>query len=244
MASAHDADNEWQRIAGTTQVLVRSRIEIARLLNEAVRRQNPVCAFFVGDKALFVSQLRQIDLDRDHVLLAYSNNRMANSALLNAGKTVFNCGHALGRMEFLGTHFAEASLDGDLVIRFAFPEMLVMNQRRLHRRIKALPEVPLDCIAGGNGMRAFACKITDISRGGVGAMVFDESVKLKPGMILPACKITFPGGAALVDIEIRHCTRVILADGKIAQQAGCRFVGQSAELERMIKMFVVDLEEK
>lgn len=244
MAVASTPRNEWQRIAGTTQVLVRSRIEIARLLGDILTRETPVCAFFVGDKALFVSQLRYVDADQNYLLINYSNNRMANGALLSSEKTVFSSIHPWGNLEFLASRISEAKLGGDLAIRVDFPESVLLNQRRVHRRIKAIPEVPLDCLAGGPGIKPFACKITDISAGGLGALMMGDAVALKPGAVLNGCRITYPGGSATVDIEVKHCSRVTLADGRAGLRAGCRFIGPADEVERLAKIFVLDMEDK
>jgi c-di-GMP-binding flagellar brake protein YcgR len=241
----HDDGGEWQRIAGDSQVLLRSRIEIGKFLCEITQRKNPLCAFFVGDEALFVSQLRYVDPQREYILIDYCGNRMANGALLSAEKTTFSCSHARGNIEFLATHFAEAMFEESPVVRLDFPDVLILMQRRAHRRIKTIPEVPLHCIVEIDGALIFECKIADISRGGLGTISYGHDTSLRPGMVLKNCKIIHPIGTGIkVDIEVRHCSSVVLADGTKAWQAGCSFVGVPSEIEEVIKVFILDLEKR
>ncbi len=243
MTHTGKTDDEWQRIAGSTQVLVRSRIEIARLLAETAQRECPVSAFFVGNEALFVAQLRHVDPDGGHVFIDYSSNRMANGAILTAPSVTFSCSHMLGAMEFLAVHPVEATRDGTPMIRFDFPDTLMLHQRRVHRRIRAIPEVPLRCVADAGSAVSFECRITDIACGGIGAIAYDSTIILRPGIVLKGCVIAHPDGTAIeVDIEVRHCTDVVLPDGRTAQRAGCRFIGAPSRLEDLIKVFVLDME--
>ena len=239
-----DNNRQWQRIAGTTQTLVRSRLEIARLLNELLVGGKPLCAFYVGGKALFVSQLRRISPDHDFLAIDYSSNRGANTSMMTAEKVTFSSSHPLGSLEFSTGRFTEVPVDGTLAVRCDFPELLVLSQRRAHRRISSIPDVPLDCIAGGSGVRQFACKVTDISCGGLGMITYDDQVRLVAGTVLTACRIIYPGGSAFVDIEVRHCTTIAQQDGTLMQRAGCRFIGPADEIERLAKVFVLDMEQK
>lgn len=243
MSDLKGTDDEWQRIAGNTQALVRSRIEIARLLDELLQRKIPLSAFFIGKEALLISQLRHVDPAHEYVLADYSNNRMANSAWLAAPATTFSCSHRLGTIEFVAAHPMETMIEAIPVVRFDFPDSLTINQRRAHKRITTIPELPLHCIANAGGIIAFECKIADISVGGIGAMVVDPSIALEPGTVLKGCRIIHPNGTTIeVDIEVRHCTVLIQADGKPVRRAGCSFVGKQDEIEKLIKVFVLDLE--
>lgn len=243
MAGTDKTDDGWQRIAGSTQVLVRSRIEIAVLLNEVMQSGSPLSAFFIGNEALFLSQLRYVDPQEEYLLVDYSNNRMANSALLAAPKITFSCSHKRGGIEFLGVQPGEAMHEGMPAVRICFPDSLVLCQRRAHRRVKLLPELPLHCVADAGGVLPFDCKITDISRGGCGTVVYDSTVNLVAGEVLKGCRIAHPNGTVIeVDIEIRHCSRMVLPDGTSVQRAGCSFIGDTSGIEELIKVFVFNME--
>lgn len=245
MSDRPSTDDEWQRIAGSTQSLIRSRIEIARLLTDMQQRQAPLSAFFIGKDALLISQLRYIDPEQEYVLADYSNNRMANSAWLAAPRTTFSCAHRLGAVEFSAEHPVETVFDAIPVVRFNFPDKLMISQRRVHRRITTIPELPLHCIANAGGVIAFECKITDIGVGGLGAMVYDASIALEPGTVLKGCRISHPDGTSVeVDIEVRHCTALVLPDGTTARRAGCSFTGDQSGIESLLKIFVLDLESR
>jgi hypothetical protein len=46
----------------------------------------------------------------------------------------------------------------------------------------------------------------------------------------------------MVDIEVRHVTRVTLPDGKRATRIGCRILAAPGDLEELIRLFIIDLQ--
>ncbi|HYD81335.1 MAG TPA: flagellar regulator YcgR PilZN domain-containing protein [Paucimonas sp.] len=245
MTDPSASGTDWERIAGSTQVLVRSRIEIFSLLDEAVRRGTPIPVTFAGNEALFISRLRHVDPEHAYILIDYSGNRVANGALLAAHSATLGCALPRGSLEFVAEHPSQATFEGEEVVRFQFPDALVICQRRAHRRIRTIPDVPLHCVADPRGALPFDCKIVDVGCGGLGAIVSDDNVALAPGTLLKRCRILHPRKGILeVDIEVRHCSRVTLPDGTTAQRTGCRFVGAQADIDELVKVFVLDLERK
>lgn len=243
MIDPSNAADQWQRIAGTTQVLVRSRVEIATFLSEFVAGPTPLSAFFTGGPGLFVTQLLHVDPNQEFILVDYSPNRVANGVLLSAPTVMFSGSHARGSIEFVATHPSEAIFKDACAVRFDFPDMLMLHQRRTRRRIRVVPDVPLRCIADAGGVISFECKIIDVSRGGLGTMVYDDAIVLGPGTVLKGCRIIHPRGTVTeVDIEIRYSNKLTLPDGTIARRSGCSFIGDPAKIEDLIKVFVLNME--
>lgn len=236
-------DEHWRTIAGSTQALVRSQIEIGKLLNEVARQQRPLSLTFAGNDSLFISQLCYVDPAYNYILADYSSNQSANSALLAAPSASFNCGHPRGAMEFVAAHPVAAAHDGVQVVRFDFPEALQLSQRRAERRIDVIPELPLQCVASTVDERPFECQVVDLSCSGLGAIIHDDGPALQAGTVLKGCRIIHPSGVVVeADIEVRHCTRVTLPDGKSAWRTGCRFVGVPILIDELIRIFVLDME--
>jgi c-di-GMP-binding flagellar brake protein YcgR len=243
MVESGNSGKEWDRIAGTTQSLVRSRLEATRILGSILRSRAPLVAYMERAEHLFVSRLRHVDPDCRFIVLDYTNDKAANAAVLAAPQVVFTGNNDGAHIEFAATDAAETVIDDVLAIRFAFPEVLVVQQRRAHRRIRVVPEVPLHCIADTRGIMPFDAKIIDISLGGLGALIYDSGINLEPGTVLRGCKIVHPRGTVVdVDIEIRYTVNITLPDGSAARRSGCAFTGVPGEIEDLIKVFILDLE--
>jgi len=237
------AGGQWDRIAGASQTLVRSRLEIARILNGIAGKRTPLTAYFAAADLLFMSCLRQIDADAGFLVVDYGSDKAANVAVLTAPSVLLSSNNAGAGIEFIGADPAETLIDQVPGIRFAFPDVLIVQQRRAHRRIRTLPGVPLRCIADTHGAISFEAEIIDISVGGFGAMIYGDDIRLNAGTVLHGCKIIHPGGAVVdLDIEILYSAAAALADGSPARRSGCRFIGVPAQLDDLIRVFVLDLE--
>ncbi len=100
-----------------------------------------------------------------------------------------------------------------------------------------------DPVAISLGPIAFDAKVVDISLNGIGAIVYDANIHLEPGMLLRRTRIIRPQSRpAVVDLEVRHLSRITLPDGRAATRAGCRFIGAAAEIESLIRFFVTELD--
>jgi hypothetical protein len=82
----------------------------------------------------------------------------------------------------------------------------------------------------------------DISRKGIGTIVYDTGIRLEAGTRLPRVRIEHPGRAVMVSLEVRHARKVTLPDGRPAMRAGCRLIGAHHDLVDLIRLFVTDLE--
>lgn len=245
MTESDAPDELWSRIAGSTQALVRSRLEIARILRSVATKGTPLMAYFPAPDHLFMSRLRRVDPDGGLLIVDYASDKIANCLVLEAPSVLFGCQDEGAGIEFIGAHPAQTADDDVAAIRFAFPDVLTLQQRRSHRRISTLPGVPLRCIADTRGPIPFEAEVTDISVGGFGAMIYDEAIHLDVGTVLHGCKIIHPaGGIADLDIEIRYSVATAREDGSPARRSGCRFIGASAQMEELMRVFVLDLEKR
>jgi hypothetical protein len=100
------------------------------------------------------------------------------------------------------------------------------------------------CVIKQEGSDPIVANVDDISRGGLGGIVHDPGVVLKPGTIVRDCQIT---GSELkrpidVSVEIRYWKTIRSPEGLLSKRVGCRFVASSADLQRLIDVFIVDLD--
>lgn len=242
-----DPDNpesgRTRAVAETPEVLLRSRVEIARFLRSVVDGETPLTACPEKCEQLFVARLRQVDPGDQFIVIDFSQNKTANSAVLASRSIAFSGSHGLAYVEFTGNNPSATIFEQTMAIRFDLPGMLLVHHRRLHPRIGILPEVPLRCIADSGGITPFEAKITDISRGGFGALVYDNRINLEPGTVLKGCKIVHPRGTvANLDIEVRYSVDIMLPDGTSTRRSGFKFIGAPSEIDDLAKVFVINLD--
>jgi hypothetical protein len=116
------------------------------------------------------------------------------------------------------------------------------SNRREHPRFRVPSDVPLRCIPVG--VASFEAQIVDISRGGIGGMIYPASVKLPPNTVLKGCRLVIPGGEAIVvDLEVRNTRSIVQPDGSLAQLSGVRFLDEPKGIDALLKKFVIEFDE-
>jgi len=239
---APEHENEWKRIAGSTQVLLRSRIEIAAILQSLIDDDLPLVSHHQVHDQLFIARLHRVCAEQNFIVVGYSGNKVANAEIFAARSVLFCASHPKGYVGFMASNPIEQD-DPVQAIRFDFPRVLFIEQRRIHQRIRVAPETKLACLADGGGITPFDASIVDVSLTGLGAMIYDPAIRLVPGTVLAGCRIDLPDGSvASVDIEVMHSIRVVMLDGSSACRAGCRFIGDPDKIDKLLKVFVIDLE--
>lgn len=236
MASTH---------ANLTNVLYRSHIEIARVLRLLEREGSMVSAHVAHGERLYITRVVHVDLDAGYFIIAFSDEKPANAALLGDETVVFRANVKQTRVEFSASHPSDSVYDDKPAIRLAFPQVLAQIQRRRFPRYSVPADVSLRCIADSAGVMPFEARISDISLGGLGAVLYDAGIQLPSGTVLPDCRIVVPGHEpVLVDIEVCYTKPVQLDDGTLANRSGVRFVRPKKQIEELVKIFVVDLEQE
>ena len=223
------------------QLLVRSAIEIARTLDAIRESGYAVSASVESGEVLFMSRLLQVDADGGHIVMACSEVKHANSALLAEKQVTFRCNHAGTHYEFPAAAPHETQHAGAPAIQFVFPSVLLSLQRRSETRIAVPPRVPLRCEVS-LGPVSFDAHVVDISLKGLGALIYDLAIHLEPGIRLKQARITYPQcSPVVVDLVLRHITKVMQRDGSYVNRAGCLFEGAPNEIEDLVRLFVTEL---
>ena len=194
------------------------------------------------DEVLFISRLVAV-APPEHMELACADHKLANSALLAVKKAHFHCSHRGLYYAFAAANPREVQLGGALVIRLDLPDELLAQQRRSESRLR-LPEKArnLRCDVA-LGPLSFEAEITDFSISGLGMLVYDAGIRLQPGMRIEKVRVVKPGHAPVrLDLEVRHVSKVLLADGRLAHRAGCRFRAAPQVMEDLARAFMIKLE--
>jgi c-di-GMP-binding flagellar brake protein YcgR len=226
---------------GSTGTLVRSRAEIGTSLEAMRAAGNPVTASLERGEHLFLSRLLRVDPRNQAIVVACSELRSANHALLSSATATFSCNHRGVHYEFVAANPNEVEFEGAPAIQLSFPTALLALHRRAQPRFMVPPRVPLRCVVEW-GPVSFDARVVDISRQGIGAIVYDPGIRLEPGTRLPRARIEHPARSIMVALEVRHARKVTLPGGKPALRAGCRLIGAQHDLEDLIRLFVTDLD--
>lgn len=112
--------------------------------------------------------------------------------------------------------------------------------RRGHPRFKVPSDLPLRCIAECVGVATFEAQVVDISRTGVGGMIYDLDIKLLPGTVLKGCRLLIPGSEAIVvDLEVRKTRSIVQADGSHGLRSGVRFLNEPKGIDALLEMLAI-----
>jgi len=219
---------------------VRSAIEMEHLL-EAVRAAGDAVTADAGE-SMFLSRVLKVDAEEGFMVLACCDHKPANRALLLERAVAFRISHRSRHVEFLCRGLHEVMFQGAAAIQAAFPAAIVVRQRRDHARYKVPSAVSLLCEIS-IGALSFDCEVVDVSLAGIGAVLYEPDIQIEPGMRIHRARIRHPQRPPiLVDLEVRHVTRVMRPEGRPALRAGCQIVGGAKDLGDLMRLFVTELD--
>lgn len=229
------------RLATTGGLLVRSGIEIGRILDSMLGDGDTVTSS-LSPRLMFLSKLIRVEPASGTMLLAYSDNKRANAAALAARSLVLCCNHRGAKFAFGGDkprHVADA---GQPCIQCGLPTtVLGMQQRRRLARIQLPAQATVRCDLR-MGLQVFASRLVDVSIDGICVLITDPMIPLCAGTRLESARIRHAEAEPfLVDLEVRHATRITLPNGKLVSRVGCKVLGSREVLEELIRLFIIDL---
>lgn len=229
------------RLSNTGRLLVRSGIEIGRMLDAMLEDGDAVTAS-LPPQLIFLSRLVRVEPRNGTMLLACSDNKSANMAALAARSLVLRCNHRGAQFAFSGDKPRYTVETGLPCIQCGLPAtVLGMQQRRGVADIQAPAEAVVRCDLR-LGERVFASRLIDVGLDGTCVLAADPSIPLREGTRLEGARIRHAQtGPYLVDLEVRGSTRTVLADGRPASRIRCKLLASREVLENLIRLFIIDL---
>jgi hypothetical protein len=219
-----------------TGLMSRNAAEIARVLEKAKAAGVPVRVHFPA--LTFESQIFLVDPRNGRMVFGRSAREAANQALLSRPRCTFHCEIAGWHIEFVAAGPRAVTFKGRKLIECRFPEILASNPRRQHERAQPRPPLALRVEADAGGIMPFDARIVDVAPGGIGFLIYAESITLEPGTVLRGCRIELPGGKpATADLEVRYSTPVTLANGRRVMRSGCRFIAPNPHVAEFLRRF-------
>jgi c-di-GMP-binding flagellar brake protein YcgR len=231
------------RLGNTTtgQLLVRSGIEIERVLNAMLRDGTPVTAKIPD--LVFLSRLLAFDSLERTVLVAYSDHKPANSAVLAARSVTMVCNHRGAQYAFACKQPRHCMHAGQPAIRMAAPPIMLAMQHRHGKVSGKLPgEADVECELR-MGVLSFDAKLVDMSLDGHAFLLGAPAIPLCAGTRLQGAKILDNlREPVIVDIEVDQVIQAVLPDGRRATRIGGRVLADRQQMERLTRLFVIDLQ--
>ena len=210
--------------------------EVERVLNALLARREPLAAL-LGAYGSSQWKLRSVDPARRYIVVEPASEADSNAPLLDREQVTFLAEFGGMHIEFTGERPQRAEEAGDAV-RLGFPKVTVSRQRRVYPRAPVPEDMPLHCAVPAGAGVALEGQIVDISEGGMGLLVRGSYLVPAPGTLIKGWQIDCPGRSTVsVDLEVRHCRPMALADGASAQSWGCKFVNPSGEVKELIRLF-------
>lgn len=230
------------RLATTGQLLVRSGIEIGRILDSMLEDHDTITAN-LPSQLMFLSQLMYVEPVRGYMLLSYSNHKGANAAALAQPKLILRCNHRGAQFAFAGATPHAAMQSGQPCIQCELPSvMIAMQQRRATSRVSIPAQAPVTCEVR-MGILTFDAKVVDVSLDGTGILVSGPALPLCAGTRLERARIGHPQHEPIeVDLEVRYVTHAKQPTGERATRIGCKILSSPKNLEELIRLFIIDLQ--
>ena len=217
-------------------------MEIDRILS-AIAQDGDTVSANLPSKVMFLSRLVYVEPVKQFMLLSYSDHKPANSEILAARSVTFKCHHRGAQFAFSCNGPRQAVHQREPAIQLGMPTtLLALLHRRGLQRVQVPAQAQVDCLLR-MGVLAFDARLVDVSLDGMGFLLAEDAMPLCAGTRLEGARIRHPQREPLVvDIEVRHVTRVALPDGKRATRIGCRILASPEDLEELIRLFIIDLQ--
>ena len=229
------------RLATTGQLLVRSGIEIDRILSDMVHEHSPV-SVDLPSQNMFLSRLVAADPVKRRVMVAYSDYKAANGAVLAQPSVIFRCTHRWGQFAFGCTQPRQAEEAGQPVIEMTAPTAILalQHRRRVMRSPTATEPAELYCKLPISPV-SFDARLVDMSLDGRAFLLADPDMPVCAGTRLRGARIQPRGREALdVDIEVTYVIPTVLPHGQRATRIACRIIAPEKTMEELVRTFIVE----
>ncbi|HVJ23681.1 MAG TPA: flagellar regulator YcgR PilZN domain-containing protein, partial [Burkholderiales bacterium] len=196
------SDNLATRLGSTTtgQLLVRSGIEIGRILNTMVEDAAAVTARLPN--VMFLSRLLSFDARHQQLTLAFSEHKTGNSALLSARSVTFMCNQRGAQYAFACTRPHQVVQAGQPAIGMAAPPIVLAMQPNHRGHATRLPSEPDVRCELWIGVISFEVRMVDMGLDGRAFLVGDDAIPVCAGTRLQRVRISDGGRPLVVDVLV------------------------------------------
>ncbi len=224
----------------TGQLLVRSGIEIERILKAVMEAAVPLTAKLPD--VMFLTRLLSFDGLQNQLTIAFSDHKPGNSLLLASRSVTFMCHHRGAQFAFACTKPVQVVHAGQPAIRMAAPPIMLAMQPNHRGQATRLPSEPDVRCELWLGVISFEARLVDMSLDGKACLVADDAVPLCAGTRLENVRVSDGGRPLTVDILVDQVGQGALHNGKRGTRIGCRIVTDREKFEKITRLFIIDLQ--
>lgn len=225
------------------QYLVRSRMEIANILEGIRKSRTPVAAYVAPDGEFSFCALLHVDDEADRLTLGYGLDKLKNALLLKSPVIFFACAYRGGKIQFTTPRATEIEWKGKVAFSTALPRAVWRLQRRHEPRFRVPNLPPVTVLMNFENLGHVEAELADISLKGIGIVHSPADLMLEPGLVLHGCQIFLPAvGKIEVSLQVQYSRIVSDAEGHAVRRSGCQLVAVPADIQALIQQYVVKLE--
>jgi c-di-GMP-binding flagellar brake protein YcgR len=184
-----------------------------------------------------------VSVEEQQVMMAYSDHKPANAEVLGANTVTFKCNHRGAQFAFACSKPRHGAHSGQPAIRMNAPPIVLAAQPR---NFAARPQLPTAADVRCDlrmGLQSFGAKLIDVGLDGKAFILSDPAIPVCDGTRLKGARLRHSERDSLmVDLDVQKVVQAVLPDGKRATRIGCRIVAAREELEKIIRLFIVDLQ--
>ncbi len=195
-------------------------------------------------KLMFLSRVMSVDADEQQVMMAYCDHKPANAEVLAASSITFKCNHRGAQFAFACSKPRHGACSGQPAIRMTAPPIVLAAQPR---NFPARPQLPTAADVRCDlrmGLQSFGAKLIDVGLDGRAFILGDPAIPVCEGTRLKSARLrpSERESPLMVDLHVDKVVQAMLPDGKRATRIGCRIMTGREELEKIIRLFIVDLQ--
>lgn len=211
---------------------------VTDLLRRIMENRALLTVTIPGERGTYNSAILQVAPSEGYLVLDElkpigGHHKLVEARALNARTTVRGV-----EIRFSSTLQEAGTEDGIALYRMSYPEEVSYLQRRAHFRVTVALNSALAVELQPPEGQSMACRIVDISEGGLGIQLPSPN-DLNPGKVIP-CEIRLPPDVRLrCELEIRHSRP---AGGGEGVQVGCRFVDLPSHQRKQIARLITDIQ--
>lgn len=223
--------------------LIRSKLEITRVLNDLAKKPDIITAYFNHGKEYLLTAVISALPDRNLLVLDYGPDEHVNERALAADRVVCVTKHDNISIKFACRGLKRARFQGDKVFAAPIPESLFRLQRREFFRVKTPTVNPIICRIPVDDEQVLELPLVDISCGGIGMKDPGHRLDVEIRDILPGCAIELPDfGTLEVDLQVRNIANTPEKGNSDARRLGCAFLNLPLDRNVVVQRFINKVE--
>jgi len=237
------SDTEQSKVDNYEKYLLNGKAAIVQKLRQLSKSRNNITAHFGGGKYSLLTQIVDVLVDKDLVVLDYGSNEATNKKLLESKHVVFKTQHEGITSQFSSNSLQKAKLHGKPAFACAIPDALLWVQRREFYRVRIPLRDQVFCELIHDEEILVSYPILDISIAGLAIRVDEQNYLIEEGMPFNGARLILPDEeSGLVNIEIMNQLPLKHDQPDGSQRFGCQFHNLSTDISAKIQRYIYDIE--